>query len=451
MLGHIYNIFSDLECLVILLMVAHYVYLEPAFPKKSSRYLYLILFLLCITISEIFVRKEHEIIIFLPFLFLGIYIVIVRKKHRFRGFFMFIPIAGILYGLMMPYIMLPYIFTGVFDDEISLYDYLLDIIIIAGILLFGWKGKNWRLKFNAEIKHRHLEFWEKRLLNAMGLLLFIVAVLSMGITMEQAPSLSMRMIVGVGSIISMFLAIVIIAMISQGNKKNYYQNVAVMNEHYLKVELEHFKAYQIAQTETRRIRHDIKNHLYCLQHFAKEEKYDELIKYLEKIQGQVGEIDTGFHCGNEIADAICNEKSRIAGKNNITISVDGRISAEMSFQPIDICTIFANALDNAIEAVMELNADRRWIKITFSGQGNMQYIDFCNPVENDVNLPNTRETLKEDKMNHGFGLSNIRMAAEKYNGQTEISIKKQDDETIFHLEIILFDVIHNKSETIHNK
>ncbi|ETJ15710.1 hypothetical protein Q604_UNBc4C00223G0001, partial [human gut metagenome] len=54
-----------------------------------------------------------------------------------------------------------------------------------------------------------------------------------------------------------------------------------------------------------------------------------------------------------------NEKYSIMKKHNIKLSVDGRMGNETSVEPVDLCTIFANAIDNAIEgSIKENNVSR---------------------------------------------------------------------------------------------
>ena len=81
----------------------------------------------------------------------------------------------------------------------------------------------------------------------------------------------------------------------------------------------------------------------------------------------------------------------------------------------DLCAILSNALDNAIEGsrgsapcTIRVHAHRKPLGLTLTVR---------NPVTERVDLRagNVR-TKKQDKQNHGFGVANIRRAAEKYGG-----------------------------------
>lgn len=90
---------------------------------------------------------------------------------------------------------------------------------------------------------------------------------------------------------------------------------------------------------------------------------------------------------------------------------------EAKIEAVDIYTIFANALDNAIEALADAGVEKKWMKLELSHQGNIIFLRFVNPVET---IPVTGKTAKADKINHGFGLKNIRLAVEKYHGEDNV-------------------------------
>ncbi|WP_277409406.1 sensor histidine kinase [Lacrimispora xylanisolvens] len=228
-------------------------------------------------------------------------------------------------------------------------------------------------------------------------------------------------------------------MVIQGNGKIYFQQTAVLNEHYLKVQLEHFKAYQETQKETRRVYHDMKNHINCVYNLIQQGRYEETGNYLMDLNTQIQNIKKELYTGNDIVDAIMNEKLSNASNNNISISIDGKLGY-LPVNPIDLCTIFSNAADNGIEALKDSSILDKVLEIRFKKQGEMQWIMFRNPVKYSraAFLP---VTSKGDYSNHGFGLVNIRMAVEKYKGHMEYRLEADGDLTYFVLEILLF--VHN--------
>lgn len=438
MTKEIYNFISISELLICLLLISRYIYLEPGFRKIRSWILYILSFTSCFFFVEMFNGFPEDTYMAIPFLFFSIHIFLVRKKKRIRGIFLVLPITGMIVGILSMTFIIPYFINGKMTEGPDFYYALLDVLFWLLFVLFLWKGKQWRIRFSREIQYRFLGKWERNLLNITGLFLLVLSTIIITVEDIQLTGYYSGIFVVIGSISAFLLELSVIAMVIQGNKKSYYHNIADMNEHYLKAELEHFHVYQKAQTETRRIRHDMENHMLCLKELVEKGKYAQLKDYVANWGEQLRHIGPELYCGNNIADAICNEKNQVARQKNIEIRIEGKMPEQTGLQPIDICTIFANALDNAIEALSMSENLGKWILITIHSQENMQSITFENPVSEDLNLSEAGQTTKTDKDNHGFGILNMQLTVNKYHGQLNRQIVDKNGVLIYQLEIILF-------------
>ncbi len=186
------------------------------------------------------------------------------------------------------------------------------------------------------------------------------------------------------------------------------------------------------ETETRQFRHDLTNHLFCLKEIANREDINEIKKYLDGMNGELQKIrQLSYSTGNELFDAILADKlSGIA--ENISVSVRGMFRYDLALEAIDICTIFSNLLQNAVE---ELNQIQELGELKIEILSGKQYteIEIKNSTRNQIifykdGLPKTR---KGDERNHGMGLQNVRKSVEKYHGKMEILC----DENTFSVKI----------------
>ncbi len=95
---------------------------------------------------------------------------------------------------------------------------------------------------------------------------------------------------------------------------------------------------------------------------------------------------------------------------------------------MDICSLFANTLDNAIEASKNIvNSLER--KITIKARTNHNFFSYSitNTKANDiVKYKDVIISSKQDNKRHGFGLKNVCDIVEKYHGT--IDIKYTDNE-----------------------
>lgn len=215
----------------------------------------------------------------------------------------------------------------------------------------------------------------------------------------------------------------------------YYKNMNEINEHYMEMQLNHFEAYKNSQKETRRIKHDMKNHIICISELLDKNRIEEVKEYIKDLKESIASIDINFKTGNIILDSIINEKYSYMKEKNINLKIDGYINEEITVQPVDICTIFANAIDNAIEgSLKEADENKRYIKIFIKENRNFIFISLLNNMVMVKNSGKNRfSTIKKDNVNHGFGIYNIKHAVDKYQGNVDMEAK----ENMFKVNIVL--------------
>ena len=183
------------------------------------------------------------------------------------------------------------------------------------------------------------------------------------------------------------------------------------------------------EEKVRSVYHDMKNHLLVLQRQINSPETAEMV---EKMQSQVEMYEDYEHTGNDILDIILKEKSETAREKHIALSVTADLNGVDFIEPLDVSTIFGNGLDNAIEASEKLPEEQRAILVK---AGRVQNF-FSVLIENSClqNREYTKQrTTKSDDFLHGFGISNMRKAAEKYDGQ--LTIKCENEK--FTLKILI--------------
>ena len=189
------------------------------------------------------------------------------------------------------------------------------------------------------------------------------------------------------------------------------------------------------QTETRAFRHDIKNNLMITQMMMDEGHFEEAKEHIKDMLGNVSSLSQKYATGDDMLDIIVSIKADRMEELGIAFTLDGVVDGGLKMKPMDMCSIFANALDNAIEAAsacesasISLNIKRTdkffILKITNSTSGK---------VDTDKLMTSSGYTSKKDKDHHGFGLMNIRRAVEEYNGV----LKAESSDNSFTLSIMM--------------
>ncbi|WP_394524002.1 sensor histidine kinase [Lacrimispora sp. JR3] len=428
----VYQLIGGLEILILMTAIARYVFLINAPQTRSGLLLFWGSFLLAETIAGAVFHSEPATAL-LPFLFAILFLWQGRPSRRILGMFFIIPISGMMLSLLFLPIMIVYLFTGSMNQVLDNKDIFwipMDILFWFFCILFAVKVRRWKSRYSDSFNQRKLTQWETLLLWGIGFLLLVLFFL-LSLIDEFSFTLSIARGFVIGAIVILgILLYTVVAVTIQGNRNAYFEREAALNEYYLNAQLKHFKAYQETQKQTRRIRHDMKNHMACLYALLEKGHYEEAQLYIKEMNELVNQSEEHFHTGDPMIDAILNEKTPDALSNGIRLSVEG-IPQFSHMEPVDVCTIFANAMDNAIEAQKDLNDRNKWIHVSFVRQHAMQYIRIENP-SNEVRKSGTSFLTEKDPKEHGFGLENIRRAVEKYDGQMNASYQNG----IFVLEVL---------------
>ena len=165
--------------------------------------------------------------------------------------------------------------------------------------------------------------------------------------------------------------------------------------------------------------HDLKHQIAALRKESDQKKKEE---WLDSIENEIDSYRMGADTGNSVLDAVIEDKMLNIRKYNIefTYVVNGRLLEFMHVT--DICSIFGNGLDNAIEAeILEQDEDKRIIHLTVAAKRKMVCITMENYISHPEKISSDRlETTKSNADYHGYGIKSIRYCADKYHGNLTV-------------------------------
>ena len=192
-----------------------------------------------------------------------------------------------------------------------------------------------------------------------------------------------------------------------------------------------FAYYQEKMKDEERVRsiyHDLKNHLLVME---SRQNTEETRQMAETLRSQIADYEDYVHTGNEFLDIILKDKAAKAREKQIDFSAMVDFHGIDFMEPLDISTIFGNAIDNAIEASENLPEYKRLITVKAERVRDMLLITIENNTAPGNHL--TEGTTKKDRFVHGFGIPNIKKAVEKYGGQCSF----QQEERVYRLKILI--------------
>ena len=157
--------------------------------------------------------------------------------------------------------------------------------------------------------------------------------------------------------------------------------------------------------------------------------------YIREIEQAAVFYESSAKTGNKMLDLLLMEKLLYCEKYKIKLSCIAEGEKLAFMDAMDLYSLFGNALDNAIESVVqEKDEKKRIISFRVASHGQMLSIHFENYIAHELMFEDDLPvTTKSDKEYHGFGMMSIRHIVEKYGGTLQISTR----DNLFQLNILM--------------
>lgn len=196
---------------------------------------------------------------------------------------------------------------------------------------------------------------------------------------------------------------------------------------------ENMKERMAASQDVRCMYHDLKNHLISISTIAGDDV--KVQHYLADMKARLEGFESGVETGNAMLDGILAEKMKLARLNGITMSIYVDFSKITFIRDMDICTIFGNAIDNAIEASLKTEEkEKRYIQIKSGEFANNLVIKIANYCEDRVSMENGLPvTTKRDTKLHGLGLLSVKKTVAEYKGV--IAVEQEGEQFVLKIMI----------------
>ncbi|MBQ8297517.1 MAG: sensor histidine kinase [Ruminococcus sp.] len=183
---------------------------------------------------------------------------------------------------------------------------------------------------------------------------------------------------------------------------------------------------------TRRLKHDMKNHIMVIASHLNNGEIDEAKDYLSVVLDNLNRVYSYIQTGNSVLNYIINSKLEYAQQNDIQFKAEIENLPFAKMGSVDFSAVLSNALDNAIEASMR--ATEKYIYVSILKKRGYDTITVKNKIDQSVleNNPELR-SMKEESDTHGYGIKQIKTITEKYNGMVDI----YEDNGMFCIHIMI--------------
>lgn len=249
------------------------------------------------------------------------------------------------------------------------------------------------------------------------------------LVIAQSELLSLRLNTKI-NVFSSFLIIIILVisfvllymLITNNIRKNYYMHLNSNLEARIQEQLTHYQHLNDVYKNLRHFKHDYDNLRIGLQSFLSAGDIIGAETFLNQCNNLIDNEYTLKYTGHPIVNALITEKLYSVKNHYIKIQFTGIIPLNF-LTSTDICIIFGNALDNAIESCLKIsNKKDRIITIEVSQKQNVLFISISNPTDKEVIInKNSIVSTKEVLDDHGLGLYSIKNVVKKYNGYIHLN------------------------------
>ena len=178
--------------------------------------------------------------------------------------------------------------------------------------------------------------------------------------------------------------------------------------HMMELEQAHYKGVEDRQEEMARIRHDFNNQLATIGQLIRQGENSDAQHMIRLLADGISNTRENTYCAIPVINAVLTEKSKACEEAGIKLEVQLDIPKELSVEPLHLCSILGNLLDNAIHGVCASGAKDPMIRLTSALDGDYLFVKVLNPSKTPIDKP---------VEGHGYGKRILKELSERYHGK----------------------------------
>lgn len=320
------------------------------------------------------------------------------------------------------------IISGVTFEELitksSLFRYL--FVVLANLVTMVVLFIMWRTKAKTYSLKKVSNVIAFVVIPLLAMMILYITMYIMILTNFQSNIIILLSIICISMIV---IAGIVWFMIARINKDNEIKTKLLLSEQKANLYKQNIISSN-SQIETiKLLKHDMKNNILCIDALIEEENYDEAHNICHSLTNKYTSIGTIVNTENYLLNAVLNVEIEKAKSYEIPIKLSITNDLKMFKNSSDIISLIGNILDNAISYLSKNKVKNNEINFSTGYEGSYSIIKCRNNILDSVLFNNpSLKTDKEDKDNHGKGITIINSIAHKYNG--DVIIKERNKEFI---------------------
>lgn len=146
-------------------------------------------------------------------------------------------------------------------------------------------------------------------------------------------------------------------------------------EQKLQMQKQHYEELTAKMDEISKMRHDMRHHLRAIMSYAQQGRYEELMDYLQEYASVMTQEEKVIcYCRNMAVDAVIHFYAGELKQRGISFEYDMMLPQDIGISDTDLCKIYGNLLENAVDAVKEQKTEGgSQYNQQYNSQYNLQY------------------------------------------------------------------------------
>ncbi|WP_461207556.1 GHKL domain-containing protein [Clostridium sp. DL1XJH146] len=218
-----------------------------------------------------------------------------------------------------------------------------------------------------------------------------------------------------GLIFTLVSYIMILWLFKQTREQLTLQNEQNLLQIQIMASKQNVESLKESQEKTIIYRHDMRHHLNLINAYLADNNKEAAQKYITEVEKNIESLAVETYCSNYSLNLIIHFYITKAKEENINVKTQIELPRELAVSDMDLCLIFSNAIENAINALTDIKGSNdKILKILCKTKNDKLLIKITNSFEGKIMMVDEIPISKSE--NHGLGTKSIAAIAEKYNG-----------------------------------
>ncbi|WP_029232333.1 sensor histidine kinase [Butyrivibrio sp. VCB2006] len=185
---------------------------------------------------------------------------------------------------------------------------------------------------------------------------------------------------------------------------------------------EQLSIYESNELTIRKYKHDIRHFNRVLSGLLNDGEYEKAKHYLKEFDSMLEQVTTVSFCDNKIVNELLTIYTSRCNKLGFKLRAKASVPELFPMEEIELTSLLANALENALESQQKAPADKRYISVDISYDGRKLRLQTKNYCPEKIKFNKEGLPISTKAIQSGIGTHQIKSIATKYNGVASFSM-----------------------------